>query len=153
MNAAERRTAISEEIAECQRQQQQYLQEIQATLYNATQVLGTAAEVARPARSSCNCCLTMRMDLQGGQQAVQNGVYTRSVEEQIGTLTLLSKTRDYGTLLAVCLAAQQAALTCTSTNSALRGAFSLQWSASRQQQRLLSSWKDRFTLPATCKTR
>jgi hypothetical protein len=43
----------------------------------------------------------MRGGLQGGYQAAHRPVHTGSVEEQIGTLTLLSKTREYGMLLAV----------------------------------------------------
>ncbi|WIA21350.1 hypothetical protein OEZ85_000574 [Tetradesmus obliquus] len=68
MSAAERRAAISEQIQQYQHHQQHLLHEIQATLHNATQ---------------------------GGQQGVHRAVHTGSVEEQIGTLTLLSKTREY----------------------------------------------------------
>jgi hypothetical protein len=47
MSAAERRAAISDQIAQYQHHQQQFLQEIQATLHNATQVLYTGAGMAR----------------------------------------------------------------------------------------------------------
>lgn len=58
-------------------------------------------EQVRTQKGSCNCFLTTSVGPQGGQQGVHRAVHTGSVEEQIGTLTLLSKTREYGMQLAV----------------------------------------------------
>jgi hypothetical protein len=101
MSAAERQAAISQQVAQYQHQQQQVLQEIQATLHNATQVLVTAAVWHVLHAAVATAVSPVPVGLQGAQHAAHGHVHTGSVEEQIGTLTLLSKTREYGMLLAV----------------------------------------------------
>jgi predicted GTPase len=101
MSAAERQAAISQQIAQYQHQQQHVLQEIQAALHNETQVLDTAAVWHVLHEAVATAVSPARVGLQEGRQAAHGHTNTGSVEEQISTLTLLSKTREYGMLLAV----------------------------------------------------
>jgi hypothetical protein len=76
MSAAERRAAVSEQIAQYQHHQQQYLQEIQVALHNATQVLHSGA--GWHAQGSCNCFLTHVYGPAGGSTRRSTG-YTYGI--------------------------------------------------------------------------